>query len=249
MINTLGKEIVKNFTLLGLLVFLFGYMYSEGFLGFFNVNPLAYLSNTEFLYTVLPVVSLLAYGVGGVLSSESKSNEDVEKKYSLYTSRSTDNSKQFLNKTTVILLGLVSFSFSFFVCQMVFNVKFLPPQLTPYASLIFYFFLILLVGLRFWYTLIFGDTFSTSNTFALVIVCLFFCRNLGSANAESLIKSQPEKTFEFIFRGKKIGTGKTFLLIKETQSTLLFYNTQDSTTHIYKRDEIDSLTVKKVKAP
>ncbi len=233
------SKLLQYFSLLGLLTFLCGYVYLDSYMEVFNIDPLAYLSNTELMYPLLPLVTLLVSGFWGLL-------QPVHRKKQLDPLKPAKGFNVSKKGVRTLLVILSSLLIILILLQVLVKVKIFSADLLPYLGVVLVLILVIFLGQQEW-TLFVESDFKRPFSYLLFFAgILFFASRIGSANAYSKLNGKPNRSYTFVFRGKTVSTDDSLILVKESQNTLFLYDKRNSSTHIYKRDEVDSLTVKKV---
>ncbi len=226
-------KVVKYLPLLTIIVFLLGYSYQDSYYKEFNINILLYESNSEILYTLLPLSILIFGSCIGLLTNRGRSigTASIEK---------TEKRKR-INPYIALLIIILTLIGLKLILRKLFG----PFRDEPLISLLTTISIISFIGYDYIIDFIRNKVLTTFYIFLFTVTCGYLSMEYAKSKAYIVKQLGNENQYFLFCKDKIIETNDKYFVIGETQGFVFFYNKNDSSTNIMSRNEIDSLKIKK----
>lgn len=226
---------IKYLPLITILVFLLGYAFQDSYYKQFNIDILLYESNSEILYTLLPLSIFIFGGALGLISNNKRNNSNI----SIETQKPSP--KKINGYFLIIIITML-----LFVLQLVFRKFFDSFRIEPLIMLIGNIGLILTIGYK-QITEIIRSKLITPNIFLVfTMLCGYLIIQYASSTAIVIKQLGSDREYTFYIKGKVIKTNRDYFVIGQTQGFVFLYNKLDSSTNIMTKTDLDSLKIIKV---
>lgn len=227
------EKIVKYLPLLTIIVFLISYGYQNSYYAEFNINILMYESNSEILYTLLPL-SIIFFGTWTTFIQRGNESQKM-------TQNAIANKKKKVSPFLIFIIIYACLIVLQIILKRIFGIYRDQPLVLMTISVCS----IILIGYEQLILIWKSRVITNNNLIAFTLIFGTLAIQYAQNSAYVIKNLGSEKTYIFYYKDKVVVTDNHFFLVGETQSSLFVYNSNDKFTTILKRSDIDSIKIRK----